>query len=296
MDNIPRTLIKSLNTLGLTNYEARVYATLVLYDHAQAKEIVDFLSLSKPSVYEALNSLADRGLIVKRSSKPASYSAIYPEMAIRILMDDHEKSSEQALSVLKKLEKEKVRSDEEDALWTIYGEANIKYKIRDLFGKAKSHLICILGDHHIALLENIHVKDIPLRLIVLSGSSDLEEKMHTLFPGKYAEIHIVPPERFNTAPPFLLSEFAEARKFMKLENMLEVNADDEELLIIPPFFHGSSYVLNTRNKGALYYMKMFRELYWNWLIEGDESQQSSPLQQKRERTNSSGPNMTDSIQ
>ena len=39
MDSIPPVLIASLNTLGLTNDEARVYATLVLFDYAEAKEI-----------------------------------------------------------------------------------------------------------------------------------------------------------------------------------------------------------------------------------------------------------------
>ena len=62
MNTIPPVLVRSLNTLGLTNDEARVYATLVLFDHAEAKEIVDYLSLSKPSVYKALGVLAERGL------------------------------------------------------------------------------------------------------------------------------------------------------------------------------------------------------------------------------------------
>jgi sugar-specific transcriptional regulator TrmB len=51
MESIPTALIKSLIDLGLSNYEARVYSTLVLYDNAEAKEIIDFLSISKPSVY-----------------------------------------------------------------------------------------------------------------------------------------------------------------------------------------------------------------------------------------------------
>ena len=77
------------------------------------------------------------GLAVKRISKPARYSAISPEMAIDLLMDKHRKAADQALAALRTLEKKKVRTDKEDALWTIYGDANIEYKIRDLFGKAK---------------------------------------------------------------------------------------------------------------------------------------------------------------
>ena len=91
MENISPALVSSLNTLGLTNDEARVFATLILFDHAEAKEIVEYLSLSKPSVYTALRHLDSRGLAVKQYSKPLKYRAISPETALSILMRDHEK-------------------------------------------------------------------------------------------------------------------------------------------------------------------------------------------------------------
>lgn len=289
MENIPSALVNALKTLGLSNYDARVYATLVLFDHAEAKEIVDFLSLSKPCVYDALESLANRGLVVKRRSKPASYSAISPEMAISILMSDHEKASEQALSVLKQLEKEKARTDAEDTIWTIYGDANMEYKIRDLFHKARHHITCMLGDRYVSLLENVHVRDIPIHIMVLSGSPGIEEKMHAIFSGKNADIRIIPPERYNTPPPSISRGLVEGqKKFMKFENTLELNVDDEELLLIPPFLHGSSSMLNTRNKGALHYMKILGQVYRDWFIEGKVSQCVSSPPQKRKKTNPSG--------
>ena len=192
-------------------------------------------------------------------------------------MGDHEKASEQALSILKKLEKEQVKPDTEDAIWTIYGDANIKYKIRDLFSKAKRHVTCILGERYVSFLENVHIQDIPLRLIVLSGSPGLEEKMHTLFPGKNAEIHIIPPEKYNSPPPSFSRELVEALKFMKFENVLELNVDDEEILIIPPFLHGSSSMLNTRNKGALHYLKILEQAHREWFIEGDDTHHRASL-------------------
>jgi HTH-type transcriptional regulator, sugar sensing transcriptional regulator len=276
MESIPASLVKSLNDLGLSNYEASVYAALVLYDNADAKEIIDFLSISKPSVYEALDHLAEMGLAVKRISKPARYSAVSPEMTINLLMDNHKKAADQALAALKTLEKEKVRTDKEDALWTIYGDANIKYKIRDLFGKAKSQIGCMIGERYLPFIENIQIKDVSLRLIVISDSPDLEKKLHGLFPGKHAYIHVISSEKFLVPPPFAPPEFADAQKFMNFENILELIIDDEELLMIPPFFSGSVSVLNTRNKGAILQMKMFSSFHWKRLIDGEEL--SAPLQ------------------
>jgi sugar-specific transcriptional regulator TrmB len=283
MKSIPADLIKSLNDLGLSNYEASVYAALVLYDNAEAKELIDFLSISKPSVYEALDSLAEMGLAVKRISKPARYSAISPEMAIDLLMGKHRKAADQALATLRTLEKKKVHTDKEDALWTIYGDANIEYKIRDLFGKAKRQISCMIGERYLPFIENVKIKDVSLRLIVISNDKGLQEKMQELFPGKKADIHVISQERLKVPPAFAPPEFVEMTKFMNFENTLELIIDDDELLMIPPFISGSVSVLNTRNKGAILQMKMLSQLNWKRFIDGEEMPFSVPPAHKKKR-------------
>ncbi len=283
MEDIPAALIKSLNNLGLSNNEANVYAALVLYDNAEAKEIIDYLSLSKPSVYEALDHLAEMGLAVKRVTKPARYSAISPEMAIDLLMDKHRSAADQALAALRALEKKKVRTDKEDALWTIYGDANIEYKIRDLFGKAKRQISGMIGERYLPFIENVKIKDVSLRLIVISDDPALQEKMQKLFPGKKADIHVISSEQFRVPPPFAPPEFIEMTKFMNFENTLELIIDDEELLMIPPFISSSVSVLNTRNKGAILQMKMLSQLNWNRFINGGEMPFPMPPAQKNKR-------------
>jgi sugar-specific transcriptional regulator TrmB len=270
MESIPAALIKSLNDLGLSNYEASVYAALVLYDNAEAKEIIDFLSISKPTVYEALDRLAEMGLAVKRISKPARYSAISPEMAIDLLMGKHRKAADQALATLTTLEKEKVHTDKEEALWTIYGDANIEYKIRELFGKAKRQISCMIGERYIPFIKNVKIRNVSLRLIVISNDPALQGKLQELFPGKNADIHVISPQQFKVPPPFAPPEFVEMTKFMDFENTLELIVDDDELLTIPPFISGSVSVLNTRNKGAILQIKMFSQLNWKRLIDGEE--------------------------
>ena len=112
-------------------------------------------------------------------------------------MDKHRKAAEQALAALRTLEKKKVRTDKEDALWTIYGDANIEYKIRDLFGKAKQQISCTIGERYLPFIENIKIRDVSLRLIVISDDAALLGKLHELFPGKNADIHVISPEQFK---------------------------------------------------------------------------------------------------
>ena len=260
MRTISASLVKALNDLGLSNYEASVYAALVLFDNAEAKEIIEFLGISKPSVYEALDHLEERGLAVKRITKPARYSAISPDMAIDLLMDTHRKAADQALEVLRALEKEKVRTDKEDALWTIYGDKNIEYKIRELFGKAKQQISCMIGERYVPFIENIKIQNVSLQLMVISDDPELEGKLKKVFPGKKTTIQVISSEQFKVPPPFAPPEFEEIHKLMKVENVLELIVDDEELLMVPPFISGSVSVLNTRNKGSILQMKMMSQL------------------------------------
>lgn len=283
MENISSDLVKALNDLGVSTYEAMVYAALVLYDNAEAKEIIDFLSISKPSVYEALDHLAEMGLAVKRVSKPAVYSAVSPDMAINLLMDKHRKAADLALDALKTLEKKKVKTATEDALWTIYGDANIEYKIRDLFGKAKRQITCMIGERFLPVIRQCKIRNIPLQLIVISDDPNLETQLRISFPGKDRDIRVITPERFRTPPPFAPPGFEELHKLTTIENTLELNIDDEEILMIPPFISGSVSVLNTRNKGAILQMKMLSQLTWRHLVEGEEFPGESSITKKRRK-------------
>src|SRR5208282_1314017 len=281
MENIPAPLVKSLNELGLSSYEANVYAALVVYDNADAKDLTEFLSISKPSVYEALDHLAEMGLAIKRVSKPARYSAVSPLMAINLLMGNHKKAADLALAALEKLEKEKVKTEKEEALWTIYGDKSIEYKICDLFGKAKSHIRCMIGERYLPFIENIQIKDISLLFIVISDAPGLEKKLQAQFPGKNADIHVLPAEKFGVPSPFAPPEFEEIHKLMRVENTLELIVDDEELLMIPPFFSGTVSVLNTRNKGAVLHMKLFSQFNWKRLIDGENFPFPPPFHKKK---------------
>jgi len=283
MRTISVSLVKALNDLGLSKYEANVYAALVLYNNAEAKEIIDFLSISKPSVYEALDHLDEMGLAVKRVTKPARYSAISPDMAIYLLMDKHRKAAEQALTELKTLEKKKVRTDKEDALWTIYGDANIEYKIRDLFSRAKHHISCTIGERYLPFFENIKIRDVSLRLIVISDDAALSGKLHELFPGKNADIHIISPEQFKI-PPFAPPEFDDVSKYMNYENILDLIVDDDELLMIPPFISGSVSVLNTRNKVAILQIKMISQMNWKRFVDSEGMPFPPPPAPKKKRS------------
>ena len=90
MSELSIELIESLKTMGLAEYEAKVYSTLVLFERAEVKRIYEYLNIPKPSVYQSLKGLMDKGLVMMVSSKPAIYKAVTPKIALRSLIRIHE--------------------------------------------------------------------------------------------------------------------------------------------------------------------------------------------------------------
>ncbi len=75
MKTISNKLVESLKTLGLTEYEAKVYSALVLFERTEVKQVYEFLDAPKPSVYQSLKTLTDKGLVQVVNAKPAIYRA-----------------------------------------------------------------------------------------------------------------------------------------------------------------------------------------------------------------------------
>ena len=126
----------------------------------------------------------------------------------------------------------------------------------------------MIGERYLPCLENIHIKDIALRLLVISDKPGLEQKLKEQFPGKKASIRVISPATFSTPPPFAPPEFKEMHKLMTVENTLELIVDNEEMLLVPPFITNTISVLNTRNKGAVLQIKMMNQMNWKRFIEG----------------------------
>lgn len=260
MDRISTKLIKSLKTLGLSEYEARTYSALVMHDHAEAKELVEFLDISKPSIYESLQSLEDRGLVVIANSKPATYKAVSPDMAIRLLIDIHEKAAAEALAGLKELEKEKIIDRENDNLWSIYGEANIEYKIEEMLKSATKSVYCVMSGRYLPRVEKLAGKGLDLELIIMSDEPGLKKKIERAFAKEHLKITILSPADIRQSE-WLDAELLKMVEGLNLDNMLELLVDDREFLSIPPIGETISG-LYTTNRSLIAFMKLDERFLW----------------------------------
>ena len=137
--DIPSDLLESLRSLGLTKYEALVYIGLLRVAGATATEIHEISGVPRASVYPALDRLAQKELVSVSHTTPKRFDAIPPAQGIENLMRRIEMDAESALAALDVFYREKdaeYRGNQE-LVWTIYGEENIKTRLSDMFQSAE---------------------------------------------------------------------------------------------------------------------------------------------------------------
>lgn len=260
MKAISTGLVESLKTLGLTEYEAKVYSALVMFDRAEVKQIYEYLNAPKPSVYQSLRSLTDKGLVQVVNSKPAIYRATPPGIAIKHMTEAHKKAEGTALLELEELEKSRVESDYPDVLWTLYGDENIEHKMEELLGKANSTLIMMFPREYLGYLEMLRGKDVEISLMVfgkdakaIAASYGLNKAtVHDAFNLDFTDLQVLlkyfqgfplPPDRYDK---FLL-----------------VAADNEEFMYIPPIPGPVRSGITSRNQFVLSLVNTVFRVVWD---------------------------------
>ena len=171
LEPISGRLVESLRTLGLTDYEARVYSALVALGQADAKQVYESLGASKPNVYESLKSLSARGFVLTVSAKPAVYKAAPYELVLRRLMDAHKAAEVAARDALLALERSHGGEDAAAVMWTLFGDRNISNKMELLLTRAGSTVRGIVPSGDQPVLEHLRGRDLQIDLIVL-GEGD----------------------------------------------------------------------------------------------------------------------------
>jgi len=115
--------VKALRMLGLTEYEARAYITLLELGEAEASEISRSSGIPRTRIYDVLSKLESRGLIQGvRGSRPILYMAMPPSKALNPKKEAVLKELEDTVSFLNKLYEEKApKMRRETWMWLLRG-------------------------------------------------------------------------------------------------------------------------------------------------------------------------------
>ena len=92
--------LDALEDIGLNMYERKIYAALLGRGVSTAGELSEMTNVPRSRAYDVLESLAEKGFSVIKSSKPMEYVAIPPEQAIENIKSQKQKELQEELQKL----------------------------------------------------------------------------------------------------------------------------------------------------------------------------------------------------
>lgn len=141
-------LVSLLRSIGLNQYEAQAYASLLLFGGATAGELSNRAEVPRPRVYDIINRLEKKGFVVVEPGRPVKYRAVPPKQAIQSYLklkeEEFRKEYERITSIAEQLEREhgpKVRRETEKGIWVLNTDNVLRTSIQNLISNAQESVI-----------------------------------------------------------------------------------------------------------------------------------------------------------
>ena len=170
---IEDSLLSDLKKIGMSEYEAKVYAILTALRVASPREIHEQTRIPRGKIYETLTSLAQKGFIVSSGRSPARYSPVEVIQIFERLKRESVQTLEGLYQRLKALE-----TDAPEPLmqgYTLNTEWTRENQIRMILRRAKSEIIFLCNDEDILKKYGSDVKKAAKRvyLYLIVGKKEL---------------------------------------------------------------------------------------------------------------------------
>ncbi|MDM7938883.1 MAG: TrmB family transcriptional regulator [Methanothrix sp.] len=130
-------IVNGLRKLGLTEYEAKAYATLVGMGEATAREVHELCGVPRTRIYDILRDLEKKGFVEFVQGSPTYYRAVEPDLVMERLRSELVASIDRSAKDLKSLSLEAHGSS---PVWCIRSEWAIKNRIKDFLDKTEKEL------------------------------------------------------------------------------------------------------------------------------------------------------------
>lgn len=136
----------TLKSLGLTEYEAKVYMALNLIKAGTASDIHAASNVPRSAIYSALARLDERGLVEVDQGKPMRYRSIVPAKAMEKLRSSIDAECGRAQKLLEEAHARGESREHVECVWTVRSVMNLYNKISDLLNDAEGSIILIATD------------------------------------------------------------------------------------------------------------------------------------------------------
>ena len=138
-----RDAVDALKRLGLSNYEARVFAALQRLGTGTAQEISDVSEVPRSQVYGAADDLVEQGLAELVASSPKEYRPVSLDAAREQLASRLDREQERAFDNLAELQTEADEHSGGGAVATLRGRQPIDDRLDDLIRTAEERVVFV---------------------------------------------------------------------------------------------------------------------------------------------------------
>jgi sugar-specific transcriptional regulator TrmB len=241
-------IAESLKSLGLTKYEALVYIALLKVSGATATEIHEISGVPRASVYPVLDRLLQKNLVAVSHTTPKRFASVPPDEGIENLLKSIESDAEGAKKVLNTIfhDRNGQHKGEQELIWSIYGNENIRTRILDLIGNAQSSIRIIF---YWGLVKE-EIKDL---LVEVSSRVPVEIVTDHWEGDTPANIHFflhVPPQGHTTG-----KKCSTGGVFL---------IDNQKVLVLMGSDEEGTTALYSESKGFLRFFTMYWNLFSSW--------------------------------
>jgi sugar-specific transcriptional regulator TrmB len=135
---------KAMQELGLTNYEAQAYTSLLELGPMPAGRISQSSHVPYSKIYEVLGSLESKGWIETERGRPSKYYPKSPSVALDAIKlrieDDFSRNESQILSELQPIYEKKEVHERPD-IWIVRGQYNVLSKIQEMLERSRKEIL-----------------------------------------------------------------------------------------------------------------------------------------------------------
>ena len=134
--------VASLERLGLTTYEAKVFIALQKLGSGTAREVSRVADVPRSQVYSVTESLEDRGLVEVQQSSPMQYRPVSIEEARKTLRERFETESGRAFGYVESVRNERGGDrEEQEAIWTLSGQDHVAERAAEIVRNAEESVV-----------------------------------------------------------------------------------------------------------------------------------------------------------
>lgn len=143
-------ILKEMQKIGFTSYEAKIYLALLHRNPATGYEISKISGVPQAKVYENILRLGNRGAVLNVGNDPVKYVPLPPEKLLRKADSEFEKS----IDILKSRLPALITSQEPEYAWNIRGYFSAMEKASQLIKEAEAEITMAIWGEDIMYLYN----------------------------------------------------------------------------------------------------------------------------------------------